>query len=464
MADREDWADDYWVSKPEHFELVYRLREGDPEAHQSLAVAVQEALEYAAYQRQQLSELVTANEATQRSGNPLFDLQNHINNLDIATQLGVLSHSQILYRGFSAPEALVKEDYVPGTVYRDRGFLSTTVKSTGFGGNYKLVIEAPPGTNVALMGDLGGHGLEMEVLLPRNTLLYIQGVESNIIHAKVMVSISNVVNVQFPISGSVERLRFPRSHTGWRDTAQGDSARNSMDVAESCESLLDLDNARLGRENYYQSLPFCVINAVFSIGVRYESVLRVVKRYCKEFDLRELRLYGSPPPPVTDQESLSQFLAKMDEAGLDKFTEEIFQNRQRTSPRNGLLKTEAVYRFACALRKHGVEYLQDVPRIVTSEDVEKDIRAIPGQTSGISWNYFLMLAGSEDMVKPDTMIRRFLKQVMGRPVSQDEAQALLIEASSILIIKYPSMTPRLLDNTIWKYQRTLPAARKGVPN
>ncbi|MCX6023616.1 MAG: hypothetical protein NTZ05_18150, partial [Chloroflexi bacterium] len=100
-------------------------------------------------------------------------------------------------------------------------------------------------------------------------------------------------------------------------------------VAASCENLLDLHNAQLGRENYYQSLPLCVINAVFSIGVHYESVLNVVKRYCTNYNLRELRPYGSPPPPVTDQESLSQFLAKMDAYGLDKFTEEIFQNRQR---------------------------------------------------------------------------------------------------------------------------------------
>jgi hypothetical protein len=43
-------------------------------------------------------------------------------------------------------------------------------------------------------------------------------------------------------------------------------------VAEYASRLLALSDARLGNEYYYNSISFCVIDAVFSIGVRYGSV------------------------------------------------------------------------------------------------------------------------------------------------------------------------------------------------
>jgi hypothetical protein len=56
---------------------------------------------------------------------------------------------------------------------------------------------------------------------------------------------------------------------------------DAIEVAEHCERVLPLATASLGNEFYYQSLPLCVIDAVFSIGVRYEGVQNVIKRYCQ---------------------------------------------------------------------------------------------------------------------------------------------------------------------------------------
>jgi hypothetical protein len=47
--------------------------------------------------------------------------------------------------------------------------------------------------------------------------------------------------------------------------------------------------------------------------------------------------------------------------------------------------------------------------------VRAEVQRIPGQRSGISFAYFLMLARSDDMVKPDRMIRRFVGRAMGFP-------------------------------------------------
>jgi len=77
----------------------------------------------------------------------------------------------------------------------------------------------------------------------------------------------------------------------------------------------------------------------------------------------------------------------------------------------------------------------------------------PGQTSGISISYFFMLAGTEDLIKPDRMIGRFLKRHLGYEPSPAEAQSLIFGACEILRAQYPHLTPRLLDYVIWSHER-----------
>jgi hypothetical protein len=224
-------------------------------------------------------------------------------------------------------------------------------------------------------------------------------------------------------------------------------------VAEHAKQALPLRGAVLGDEYYYQSVPICFIDAVYSIGVRYSQVQKVVDKYCSYFDLRKTREDRSILPPHGAQESTSDFLKKMQDLGVEKFTSDIFRNRQRTSARGGILKAEATYRFAEVLKNHGINYLQNIPTAIQNVDLEHDIKQIPGQGSGISLRYFFMLSGSENLIKPDRMIQRFLESLLQRPVKISESQGLLSEAVEELKIDYPNMTPRLLDNLIWQYQR-----------
>jgi hypothetical protein len=213
-------------------------------------------------------------------------------------------------------------------------------------------------------------------------------------------------------------------------------------VAAYADEHLPLATASLGDAYYYASVPLCLIDAVYSIGVRFEGVEAVVRRYCDRFGLPRLRPDRLALPPRADQESVSAFCARFEHHGVDKMTEEVFDNRQRTSTKSGILKADAVYRFAAALRKHGIEFLQDVPGASGSTPLEKDIHDIPGQRSGISLQYFLMLAGSDQFVKPDRMIIRFLQAALDRPVAVAEAQGLLSRAAERLKEKYPQLTPR----------------------
>ena len=226
---------------------------------------------------------------------------------------------------------------------------------------------------------------------------------------------------------------------------------DTIGLSEYCERVLDLQNAKLSDEYFYQSLPLCVIDAVFSLGVRYESTRQTVIKYCNYYNLQRIRV-DKESVSITEQESISQFIEKVESAGIDFITTKVFDNRQRTSSKNGILKTEAVLKFAKTLQKYGVNYLQDIPMIVNDAEYEESIKTITGQKSGISLKYFLMLSGSENIIKPDRHIKKFINNAIKIDADIYEAQILLSNTCEKLKVKYPHLTPRLLDNLIWKYQ------------
>jgi hypothetical protein len=236
-------------------------------------------------------------------------------------------------------------------------------------------------------------------------------------------------------------------------TLSTDLKEKAASLAALCEQELPLQDARLGDEYFYQSPSLCVIDAVYSIGVKYGGVRNVVKRYCSHFGLQEFRNPRHELPPRDKQEPLSALVEKMRTLGIEKFTTSIFRNKQRTSTRNGILKAEAVFRFATALTAHDVQFLQDVPPRVADSKLEADLLQIPGQTSGISTSYFFMLAGTEDLVKPDRWIGRFLARHLGYVPGSAEAQSLISGVCEILRKKFPHLTPRLLDYVIWSHER-----------
>jgi len=227
-------------------------------------------------------------------------------------------------------------------------------------------------------------------------------------------------------------------------------------IARYCEVHLNLQNAELGEEYYYHSLPFCIIDAVYSLSARYNSTRNVVIRFCNHEGLQRLRNHASSYPEVGEQYAVWQFEEFLSCYGdYGKIASEVFDNRQRTSPKNGILKAEAVHRFARALVRHNVNFFQDIPSVLSNSVFESGICDIPGQRKGTSLKYFFMLAGEENMVKPDRMILRFLQRIIGDQVKQQDTQEWLSQALQILDQAYPTLTLRKLDHEIWKYEKSM---------
>ncbi len=235
-------------------------------------------------------------------------------------------------------------------------------------------------------------------------------------------------------------------------------------VANYCSQKLPLVNAKLGNEYYKGSMPLCVIDAVFSIGVRYEAVTNTLKRVCSYYNITQDASEHGVVPDTKDQVSTTAFLKMVGDKTPEALAREVYGNRQRTSATNGILKAEAVSLFLNVLRDHNAEYFQDIPRLINDSGFERAITAIPGQRSGTSLKYFFMLSGNDDFIKPDRMIIRFLKDATGQTFNVNECQAILHAATAELNRSGYTIMPRLLDNVIWNYQRTIPVERATHPN
>lgn len=222
-------------------------------------------------------------------------------------------------------------------------------------------------------------------------------------------------------------------------------------LADHIEEI-GLEPVGVSQEYRYASLPLCVIDAVFSIGVKYTSTQAAVARFSDKTGwprfatLRENRGAGT--------HSLSDLLALYDGLTSEAAAQVLFGNRQRTSTTSGILKAGAVRLFAEALFQCEIDTFADITadRLELAEAI---ILGLPGQGSGIAFDYFRMLAGDDDLIKPDRMIQRFVACALGVEKEPEPRQAAVLVrlAARELTQRGHCWTPLSLDYAIWRYQR-----------
>jgi hypothetical protein len=111
-----------------------------------------------------------------------------------------------------------------------------------------------------------------------------------------------------------------------------------------------------------------------------------------------------------------------------------------------VVKADAVQVAARLLAGQGIDTTGDLHAAIRaghSRQLEGIWRTVPGQRSGISWRYLLMLAGVAE-VKPDRMIRRFVAAALGvADVDPQTAASLLVQLQRARPVSpcAPSTTP-----------------------
>jgi hypothetical protein len=222
-------------------------------------------------------------------------------------------------------------------------------------------------------------------------------------------------------------------------------------VAEACAPLLPVQATP---EGYPNGLALCLLDSIWSLGVRYGSVGKVVDRY-----QRWVRDHDGNPTTRTSEQLVDDIA---NAGGSDAFAEHVVQNRARTSTRNGILKAEAVRRVASEMANLGISTPRDLCARADEQRVEPAWNAVKGQASGLSFHYALMLAGHEG-IKPDRMIRRFVTRALDekRVVSPERSEEAVRAALELLRADHPGLTLRGLDHAIWSNERSRKRQSKG---
>lgn len=194
-------------------------------------------------------------------------------------------------------------------------------------------------------------------------------------------------------------------------------------------------------DGYPGSLALCVLDSIYSLGIRYEQVENLVARY------RENREEEGSDAGLDTPQDLINVIDRV--GGPAEFAEYV-NNRTRTSSSGGVLKAEAVMQAAQMLVKSEIEspsQLHECAKTERMEVIEARWCKVRGQSSGISWDYFQILAGLGG-VKADRMIIRFCERVLDRQVSSSGAHDLIVAASGAL-----AEEPSEVDYKIWCSER-----------
>ncbi|MGN0438444.1 MAG: hypothetical protein ACI4F4_07975 [Lachnospiraceae bacterium] len=212
--------------------------------------------------------------------------------------------------------------------------------------------------------------------------------------------------------------------------------------AEYCKKNLNLGE----RDDYnYKSLSVCIIDCVYSLRVRYNSVTqKVVDNYAAFY------MNGDKNEPG---DTVSMLLQHIDERGGAKiFADEVLKDNHKLGGKSAIPKEDVCYQLAQYLRYLHIDTLEDFQNFESPELLEIVIRAVRGMGDA-GTNYLFMLAGDTARCKPDVHIHQFIKEACGCDIGNEECQLLFTDTVQLLKKEYTDLTVRSLDRVIWqKYQ------------
>lgn len=207
------------------------------------------------------------------------------------------------------------------------------------------------------------------------------------------------------------------------------------------------DDARWFRPDGYRSVALCLIDSIYSTGNHYTGVVDAVNKY-KE------RRAGEGADGATD--SATDLLTAVARWGGPDALAEATKRWRCWADRSAPYKSVAVVQAAQLLANANIETVHDVQRELTDPDAQTrsplkgEWLALPGQRSGLTWTYFLMLCGVPG-VKADRMVVRYVERALGRPVDPHEAALLVGEVAD-----QRNLPRNLLDHAIWRQESGRP--------
>ena len=204
-----------------------------------------------------------------------------------------------------------------------------------------------------------------------------------------------------------------------------------------CETNLGDPTVWTTPDGYPNSLALCIIDSIYSTGSHYSSVVNVIERYKES---------GG------ENDGAQALTRSIKEAGgAREWATTIAHNLKPANTRPGAqLKAEIIEQAAGLMTELGIDTVPDLRSKVEDNPLDNDVmrkwKLLPSQSSGVTYNYLLILAGMPS-VKPDRMILRFLAHALGEETELDGRRAVELITETA---KAMSVDPRALDHIAWR--------------
>ena len=204
-----------------------------------------------------------------------------------------------------------------------------------------------------------------------------------------------------------------------------------------CETNLGDPTVWTTPDGYPNSLALCIIDSIYSTGSHYSSVVNVIERYKESGGEND----GAQALTRSIQEA----------GGAREWATTIAHNLKPANTRPGAqLKAEIIEQAAGLMTELGIDTVPDLRSKVEDNPLDNDVmrkwKRLPSQSSGVTYNYLLILAGMPS-VKPDRMILRFLAHALGEETELDGRRAVELITETA---KTMNVDPRALDHIAWR--------------
>jgi hypothetical protein len=225
-------------------------------------------------------------------------------------------------------------------------------------------------------------------------------------------------------------------------------------LVSACERDLGDEALWVKPRAYPESLALCIIDSIYSTGAQYGQVANIVDRY---------RLYRAGQGGNADLDGPAELLATFDELGSARAWAEQIGNRRPTSTTPGApLKAEAVRDGASRLVGLGIRSIEEL-RLTAESDavdvVQKSWREVPGQRSGVTWAYVLMLAGIPG-TKANRLVVRYVADVLEVPVPEVDPRT--VSEWIREVAKRKGWNSIHTEHAIWRFQTRRPVGEPVV--
>lgn len=158
---------------------------------------------------------------------------------------------------------------------------------------------------------------------------------------------------------------------------------------------------------YPNSLALCIIDAVYVTGARHQGVEKIIERY---------RRFRGAQGGDADTDGAVELLASVrDVGGPEQWASDIGNRRPTSTSKKAPLRSVAMVALAERLLALGVGTTEEL-RAATADEarahlVEATWCAVPGQRSGFTWGYLVMLAQNPDIGVDRTVAAYIARQV-----------------------------------------------------